>query len=79
MVQPKLSLVSLYDSMNRLMMIRECLLMNPLEAMPSKPTEKEINQFYWLIGLCDDCFIEEISTLRAAVDNLRDLMNDDRS
>lgn len=79
MVQPKVDLADVYDSIYRLSMIRENLLAATLETMPAQPNHGEIGKVQWLLGLCDDCFNEEITNLRQLIDKIRLEANENRS
>lgn len=71
MVQPKVDLADVYDSIYRLSMIRENLLAGVLESMPAQPNHGEIGKVQWMLALCDDCLTEEITSLRQSIDKIR--------
>lgn len=79
MVLPTTCLDDVYDSIHRLSMIRENLLTAALEEMPCPTGDKVLQRFHWLLGLCDDCLIEELDTLLTAVNDIRTAMIADRS
>lgn len=70
MVHPLTNWIDVLDSVDRLSAIREHLLEETLVRMPVDPGDKRLRQFHWLLGLCDDCFTEEIESLRAAIEEI---------
>ena len=67
MVHPSTSWIDVIDSLDRLSQIREYLLEETLIRMPVKDGDKHLAQSRWLFGLADDCFREELESLRAMV------------
>lgn len=67
MVHPLTDWIDVLDSIDRLSAIREHLLEETLCRMPINPDDKRLVQFHWLLGLCDNCFTEEIESLREAI------------
>ena len=79
MVHPSTSWIEVLDSLDRLSAIREHLLEATLTRMPVDHGNKRLTQFHWLLGLADDCFTEELESLRAAVMEIYSATNGDRS